>query len=479
MNDSTLSVNPDQSVQVNLKRELLNLNLSNLVELPDTTIKQTFSINASSLELGPGTQFIDEIKEHVFQLDDATLTKARVSTGKAVVTINNPIEAEGIFRIELPGVERNGVLFEQTENVGAAVNGEPNSKVVTLDLSGYTIDLSGQSGNLYNRLLSRMSVTTDPDGGSVTVTDQDIFELAVRFEEMQVDYAKGYFGQQHFSDTNRIDFPELNAVVAGGIGIEDIDFSVKLINGVKAEAQGKVNLVKSTNKQGDEVELSHSYFDQILNINPAEWDWSNLTPSERVISFTEGTSNIKPFIENLGIIYDVGYEMTINPWGNTSNGTNEIFPESRLGIHLEADFPLNMAINDLVIQDTFDFSYEEQNKILRIKDGMFILDTRNKFPFGADMKLMLLNEKGVVVEQIEGDQSISPASISSGGNQHVENEETVQFPVGSAIINDLERVEQIIVSAKFKGFSSPYNPIFANAGINFQLRTKFQLNTAL
>ncbi len=479
VNDSTLSVNSDESVQVNLERNLLDLNLSDLVTLPDTTIDQTFSINAANLTVGPGTQFIDEVKEHVFQLDNITLTKARVSAGKAVMTIKNPIESAGVFKVELPGVEKDGQLFEQTEIVGAAANGEANAKVLTLDLSGYTIDLSGESGNLYNRLQSRMSVTTAPDGDPVTITDQDVFELTVQFEKMKVNYAKGFFGKQRFTDTARIAIPELNAIVSGGVNIEDIDLSLMLVNGVKAEAQGEIALMRSVNKQGDEVGLSHPYFNQTLTINPAVWDWNNLTPSERIISFTESSSNIKAFIENLGNTYDVGYGITLNPWGNTSNGTNEIFPESRIGIELSANFPLNMAISDLVVQDTFDFSYEQQDKLLRVLSGMFLLDVQNKFPFGADIRLFLLDENKEIVHEIEGGQPISPAAINGSGNLHVEQRERIRFPVDEMVVDDLMHVKHIIVSAKFNGYESPYNSIYSNAGINFQLGTKFQLKTEL
>src|SRR5690554_6032897 len=47
VNDSTLDINSDQSIQVIADRTLLNLDLSELIKIPDTSIVQTFAISRS------------------------------------------------------------------------------------------------------------------------------------------------------------------------------------------------------------------------------------------------------------------------------------------------------------------------------------------------------------------------------------------------------------------------------------------------
>tara|TARA_B100000508_G_scaffold48272_1_gene37474 strand:- start:15920 stop:17488 length:1569 start_codon:yes stop_codon:yes gene_type:complete len=479
VNDSTLGVNADQSIQVVLERDLVDFDISDLLVIPDTSIEQSFSIGVSNLNLSPGTTFIDDIQEHTFSLDGAALREARISSGKAEVTIFNPISEGGIFEVELPGVTKDGVTFTQSEFVEGGSNGNPNAKTFILDLSGYTIDMTGENGLSYNILQSKMTVTTDPNGSSVNVTDQDVFEFIVAFSGLKVEYGKGYFGQRVFSDTTVIDLEALNAIAGGNINIENVNFYIILYNGVKAPAQGVITQLISTNYNGDQVQLNHPDFNQTLNINPAQWDWVDLTFSERTLTFNQSTSNIIPFIENLGKEYKLGYEIELNPYGNASQGNNELFPQSSIGAKIKADFPLVLSSNQLKLRDTFDFSYEDKERFLEVEEGSFILSTNNSFPYGGSIQLRLLDENYNELAILEQSESVQPAPLNTSTDSHIVQSQETQIGISQEDVQVLKDVNHIELEVVFDSATNSNNVVYENAAIDFLLRANFKLRTNL
>jgi len=479
MNDSTLEVNADNSVQVILDRNLVDLNLSDLIVIPDTAVLQDFTLGVQSLALPPGTNFIDEIQEHEFELGDVALFDARLSSGKAIIRIENPISTKGIFNVELPGVTKDGVVFSQVEIVPAASNGSNGVETFELDLKNYSIDMSGENGNSFNKLQSKMSVTTDPDGPSVTMTNQDIVKFRISFENLKVDYARGYFGSTTFSDTTEVFLDALSNITSGSIDLNDINFDLIIANGIKVAAQGKITMMESINFDENKVDLTHPEFSQFLNLDPAQGFGINHTPSEKVLSFENSNSNIVSFLENLGYKYNVGYELKINPWGNTSSGNDEIFPSSRVKLNLKSDFLLDVAMNDLTVQDTFKVDFTSDQRFFKVREGQFILKTENSFPFGGEAELVLIDGNNQSIGSIVSSEALQAATVNLSNDGHNDIDQVITFEITNAIAERLPEVENIIVKVKTNSAYSPNNVVYSNARLKFLLQTKLKLNSNL
>jgi hypothetical protein len=479
VNDSTLEVNADNSIQVILDRDLVDLNLSDLVVIPDTTVLQDFTLGVSSLSLSPGTNFIDEVQEHDFALGDVALFNARLSSGKAMIRIENPIPTKGIFNIELPGVTKDGVLFTQVEEVPPAGGNGNGVKTFELDLKDYSIDMRGVNGNSFNKLQSKMSVTTDPDGASVTMTNQDVVKFSISFEDLSVDYARGYFGSTTFSDTSEVLLDALANVVVGSINLDEINFDLTISNGIKVAAQGKITMMESINFDNTSVGLTHPEFNQFLNLDPAQGSLASHVPSEKILNFENGNSNIVTFLENLGYKYKIGYEIKINPWGNTSSGNDEIFPTSRVKLNLNADFPLDVAMSDLTIQDTFKVDFTSDQRFLKVKEGEFILKTENSFPFGGNAELLLLDENNQPIGSIVSSELLEAANANVTNDGHESVNQVIRFDISNSIAGRLSEIKNIILKVKMNSAYTPNNVVYANARLKFLLQTKLKLNSTL
>jgi hypothetical protein len=479
VNDSTFEVNADNSIQVVLDRDLVDLNLSDLVVIPDTTVLQDFTLGVQSLSLPAGTNFLDEIQEHEFALGDVALFDARLSSGKAYIRIENPIPTKGIFNVELPGVTKDGVVFSQVEEVPAASGGSNGVETFELDLKYYSVDMRGVNGNSFNKLQSKMSVTTGPDGPTVTMTNQDVVKFSISFENLKVDYARGYFGSTTFSDTTEVFLDALANITGGSIDLNDINFDLTIANGIKVAAQGKITMMESVNFDDNKVDLTHPEFNQFLNLDPAQGFGINHIPSEKVLNFENGNSNIVSFLENLGYKYNLGYELMINPWGNTSSGNDEIFPSSRVKLNLKTDFPLDVAMSDLTIQDTFEVDFTSDQRFLKVKEGQFILKTENSFPFGGGAELILMDENNQLIGSIVSSEVLEAAKVNITNDGYKSIDQVITFDIANSIAEKLPEVKNIILKVRVNSAYSPNNVVYANARLKFLLQTKLKLNSSL
>ena len=123
-NDSTIDASSDQYV-VDLKRTILDTYISDYLELPDTTIHQTYSPSIGIGNIPAGFTFYNSVETHDLSIPDVELKKAIVSSGNIKLTVYNPISTSAYYTISMPGVTLDGVDFEQTFFVEAGTQEIP------------------------------------------------------------------------------------------------------------------------------------------------------------------------------------------------------------------------------------------------------------------------------------------------------------------------------------------------------------------
>ena len=239
-NDSTLTTSNQATIDVDLTRTILNIGLSDLLAIPDTLITQIYSPTLSLNNVPPGSNFVNSIEEHILDLDDVQLKKIRVSEGKINVKVYNPLNTKVYYTVQLPGVTKNGSVFEQTYFVEAGTIAQPVTSQEELDLSGYDIDLTGESGLNYNRLQSKISIKTDPNGPVVSITAQHDFKFEGEISGIKIDYAKGYFGSKIIADTSTVNISQLNSIIGGIVDLPSPDLTFTIENGMKVSLKGKI-----------------------------------------------------------------------------------------------------------------------------------------------------------------------------------------------------------------------------------------------
>lgn len=486
VNDSTLESNGVGGYNVVLSRNLIDLALEDFVAIPDTTIEKAITIVFPSLNVPPGFTISNSAEENDISIADLELKNIHVKSGKITFHVQNPVGTGLEFTVSLPGTTYNGgATFVQSYHVPAATGSGDGTTSQTFDLSGYSFDLTGLNHNKNNLFVSQINVTSDPNGPTVTMTNNDSIKFFVEFQDVKLDYARGYFGQTIVSDTIVQTLGALNAYQSGVFDIPSLNLDLSIINGIKVGARATLSSLKSTNNLGNTVSLSHPQIGNAINIDPATGSWSSLNPSVNTLSFNSSNSNIESFIENLGNDYSVGFQLDLNPYGNISGGWDELFPNSKLTIRTDLNMPLQAGMDQLVLLDTFDIDINNE-QLTNIQEGSFVLKTKNSFPISANVSLRFLNKNGGTLFMLNGTHEIKSSltgSIDPSIGLFV-SDDLVLFELNSNQIASLQNAYSIIAKIELNtpdptsGTNTMVDIPFG-AFIDLQLNTQFTLRNKL
>jgi hypothetical protein len=449
-NDSTL-ITTDGTLNFNLSRTILNLGINDLIEIKDTLISQTNSLSINLTNLPPGINLINQVEEHDLNLNEIKLKKVHVASGVIELKVYNPIGTKAFYTIQIPGATKNGVLFEQTYSVEGGTQTNPGIKEEVLDLSGYTLDLTGSKQLSFNKLQSKLIVKSDPNGPAVSVTTANIFRFDAKISGIKIDYAKGYFGNQVISDTTEFNFDFMNRIVSGSLDIPNTSLGLEIENGAKISMRGRMTLAENTNYQSKSVKLISSNVGNDLIVSPATGSWNALKPSTETLELNSKNSNIEQYIENLGSNNKIGYSFQLNPWGNLSGGNDEIFPNSRIKVKIKSKMPLIVGADGLTLRDTFDLEIPNDEAKTHVTAAVFTLNATNAFPMSCQPTLYLLNENNLILQKIVGTNEILSALF---GNQDPKDglfkkKSVIQFFLDESASSSLKDVKKVIVEGIF------------------------------
>lgn len=446
-NDSTLSLNASQ-IEINLTRELLNLGLSDLIEIPDTTISQSFQSNFTISNVSPGFVFVNSLKTHQFDLLDIQLKKVRVKTGQIDLKVFNPLNTAVIYTIEFPSVSLNGQSFNQSFTVASGSVQNPTVSSQIIDLSGYDIALGGTQDMEFNKIQSKLTLQTDPNGPSVSIFNNQNFHFEASFENLTFDYAKGYFGSSTIFQSSQFNIPYLNKISDGSLSLPDMQLSFEVENGFKMGLRAQIEQLSTTNNQGQMVSLIAPSIGPSMFLAGASGSFNSLQPSHLDIEFNNNNSNIQDYIENLGALQQISYQLQPNPWGNVNAGHDEAFANSRLKVKVHAQMPLSLCADGLSLQDTFNINLSQDFNKTHISSGNIILEATNAFPLACDLILYFLKD-GQIWHTLVADAQIASAALGQIDpiDGLLKKNSKINISLPDQIVADLKDLNQLIVRA--------------------------------
>lgn len=448
-NDSTLIIN-DGFYELQFKRKIASISPSLLLKIPDTLIEQKFAIALPSLTIQPGTSFVNDNKDHVFDLKDAKIKKARIKSGIIKLTVLNPLATETFFELELPSVTYDGLSVKKAMSVPAGSVANPSSRGLTIDLSGYWIEMTGSDGLSFNALPSKLKVATDINGSSVTLTNQDSTTIQIEMEALNFDYAQGYFGRYFYADTFKLESKLLKNSLTGSLDLPNLELKIDIENGIKVAAKANLIEVKNFNSETNyTTNLSHFQIGNPFIIENPTGTWGSLIPSKKSIVFDQNNSNIENFIENLGETTRIRFALDVNPWGNISGAWDEFFPESKLELTTAINMPLTIGFTDLQLMDTFAVSLSQDEEKTRIESGVLIVKIENGFPFEGSLDLYFMDEFTNLIHSYDIDTKITSSVFGKTNAKGIKTSYSeVKFEIPAELLVNLSQIKKVAVKMK-------------------------------
>ena len=474
-----LSTNSEGYLSIIYNEPVYAFSIDTLIELPDTTIVQKTAVNFGSLTVNPGFSYGDNYDQQ-YDLDDIELKRVIVKEGKIEMTIRSPWPGKAFVTFDFPTItEPGGASFVRTFYVDAGSQANPATASDVIDISGFDLDMTGISGNLINTISGDIIVGSNETTDSYNVSNSDSIQYEITFKELIPDYAKGYFGSYSITDTTGFDLPFMDGLLGGSIDIDSIDLKIIVKNGFNLIAQAKISQVLGLNSNtSSSSSLNFPLLNNSININPASGGLYDYVPSEYVIPINNQNSNITQFIENLSDSIYLGYQIDINPNGNVTAGSDELFPGSELELIVDGEFPLLFGADQLMLADTFDISYNTNETVVP-QEATMTIAYENAFPLEAAAKLYLLDQDGVVIDSILSDQQIEPGVYDDITGLTSTTSGSVSYTLSRAQIVSLEIADKLSVLLDFSTATANKVKINSTAFFDFKLRSNLNIDIHL
>jgi hypothetical protein len=459
--DSNMVEDPDQKVTLLFEEDLDLLDPDKVVEVHDTLSKELFNIPLY-LQYAPGQQLIDKQNSVVMDLGEMELdvVNARIAVMKFYVT--NSIRQPLRVRYEMLSSDKDGKTFVTYEDVPAATASGPSYSVKTINLDGYTINMTGVSGNEVNTVVSRTQVWLHPDADSIWITPQDSVFIVSTFDELKVEYVHGYFGRQDYNDKGSSAFELFSSIKSGTFDLAHINGKLNITNFTGMDLQlsmDKISAYRSADQK--EVLLNDPIVGQTINISRAvekSYGLDHVIPA--TVSFTLDQSNLDELIEMQPDSLRFVMSGKLNPMGNISGGNDFMYFDKSIIATFGLEIPLNLSINNLLIEDTAELDIQDTEDL---KSGAFYMYVDNMFPFDLKLQLYLTDQSGQIVDSLlAGQTEVSSAQIDQNGFAISPSKNMLKIPLTAEKIALLHKYKDILIRARVNSYQNKQYQIYQN-----------------
>ncbi len=480
--DSILQANADSSMKIVFNNDLYKIDIDTLFNIEDTTIQNSYAL-PSPLPLPAGYPIpFPSTTATTYALPGIELKKVIIKSGFVSFKVKSKIQEETVYTYGIPcATDPFGMVFSRTFTVPGRVGTTPGVYNLLVDLSGYTIDLTGPSGTQINTIYT--SLTANIGATPVTVTPADSLIIGNTFFDIIPYYAKGYFGNNTYNvGPSTSNFTLFDRIVDGTLQLEDVDFNFKIENPIGMDARLYVSNISSINtRTGTTINLTNSMIGSTININRAAESGGIVYPTFANFPLNTTNSNIKPMIENLPNKFGYTMQIITNPLGNISGSNDFIYSDRLMKASLDMEIPLSLVANNLTLQDTLALNISQTGGTQNIHEGTITLFANNGFPFDAQLQLYLLNESNVVTDSIFGyANTIVEAPINSALRVIGKKLTKIAIPISESKMNLLYETKKVVLKVKFNTSAQPqYIKIYSEYSIDVKLVGDFNYTIQL
>lgn len=474
--DENIIENADNYASLVFHDTVYSFTVDTLIKLPDTTLIQKAATSFPNLTLAPGNLITSLGIDQLYDLGQIELKRVKVKEGTAVITIVSPWQGKSKVQFTFPKTkDGNGDVFAKEYILPAGTQANPSTVTETIDMAGFDFDLTGTDGTLFNNITADAYIISAEEANSFIVTNTDTVLIKMEFKDMKPSYAKGYFGEYIMTDTTSISIVQMKKVISGSLLLDSINLDLSVKNGFKMVTQATFHQLNGINSNTtNQVSLTFPQLNNTININPASGGLYDYIPSSYSLPINSSNSNILAFIENLPDSIQIGYTIHLNPYGNSTAGDDEYFPNSSLDLYLDGEFPLKFSADNLSLVDTFDLSFT-QNENATLEEGSITLKYENGFPLGADLTLTLLDENGAILETITPNNAINSGVYDSFTSVTTPYNGIVIFTLPTETIQNLESTQQILMKVNFSTDQTNMIKINLNDYFDFNLFSDLNL----
>ena len=452
LGDSIFKQDNTGLLNLSVTRTITAIKLDSLIKLPDTTITNSFITPFPGI-FNPGQNLtFFPPSEITFSISNGVaLKRTDVRSGFLKVKFTNDLTEPLDILYVIPSALKNGQSLTVYEVVpGAIAPATVGTLTKIYDMAGYSLNMTGLSGNIYNTIVTAYTISVDPNANPVNVPFGKGAKIEISYSKIVPNYVEGYFGQQNVIiplDTTKLEF--IKSFQASNFMLSSATLNFKILNEFGAEFNANLSNIKSINSTSL-VPLNTTQLSNI-NLNRASKVGTTINPSIKTISLTNNNSNIVPFLSNLPNKLTFQGNIGVNPLGNLSGYNDFAFYNTGIKVLADINIPLrfNAAYFKLVSNTKIDFA--NVTSLDKINSGKFIISAYNGYPFAAKLQAYMLDENNLKIDSL----FISGLNVIAGGqvdNQNVvisSTRSSIEIPIDYKKIQNLKKSKLIRIETYF------------------------------
>jgi hypothetical protein len=360
----------------------------------------------------------------------------------------------------LGAYDKFGRPLTDISTIPAAQNGQLGSINKIYDLSGYSINLTGTNGTLFNTYTQIIVAHMDSTGQLSNIGPKDSLHIQYFLQNIKPNYIKGYVGRDTISYTGTSPFSIanlFNSSAPNALQFNKANISVSIENGIGVDGTVLINSLSSVNANGTTVPLidnsSNPVIGRPLYVGRAT-DFP-LTPSMSTYNINSNTSNVLSFINNLPSQIKYNVLIKTNPSGNTGTYNQFAYLNSSLNVKLNVNIPLSLIANNLILKDSFNFSLGySQKDVANILNGTLHVIVNNKFPLQANITLMAYDSAWNLLDTLLTNAQVNPAPLNSSCRATQSTQTILNVAASAQVINRVRTAKHAVMTVVFNTKSS-------------------------
>jgi hypothetical protein len=435
----------------------------------------------------PNQSIVNQTNDITFNFNDRKFTYIEARSGFLHISISNSVPQPLYLQYTLVGAfNKLGQPLTEYTTVSAAGPLGPGVVDTLLDITGYSINLTGKNGNNFNTYTQQVITNLDSTGQTQHITLADSLNVKYELENIKPNYIKGYLGKDTVTNVDSSAFSFLSIFKSGSLNLQSVNMNFSVSNDIGEGGQIKINSLSAYSPVNGTKTLSSTLLNQPLNIKPAT-DFP-LTPAVTTYSLNNSNSNIKDLIGILPnqLNYNISVRTNVN--GNNNQYREFAYLQSGLTVSLDAKIPLSLIANNLVLMDTIGFNLANTNtNINGISDGVINVIAENGYPIGAVLTVIVYDGNWNPLDTLAFDKTITAGATDVNCKVNQPAQSVLQEYVDEARMNKLKQGQHAVVTANFStvggnpACNGQHLKIYSNYTIGITLSAKFnyKVNTKL
>jgi len=427
----------------------------------------------------PNQSIVNQTNDVTFSFNDRKFTYIDARSGFLHISISNSVPQPLYLQYTLVGAfNKLGQPLTEYTTVGQATANGPAVVDTLLDITGYSINLTGKNGSSFNTYTQRVITNLDSTGQTQHITLADSLNVKYELINIKPNYIKGYMGRDTVTTIDSSAFNFLSLFKSGSLDLQSVNMNFSVSNDIGVDGRIKINSLKAISPINGTKVLTSTLLGQPLNIKRAT-DFP-LTPAVTTYSLNNSNSNIKDLLGILPNQLDYDIQVKTNVNGNTNQYRDFAYLQSGLTVSLNAEVPLSLIANNLILKDTIQFNLANtQTNVNGISDGIINVIAENKYPIGAVLTLIVYDGSWVPLDTLAFNKTISAGLTDATCRVRQPVQSVLQEYVDDNRMNKLKQGQHAVVTADFSTVSgSPscngqHLKIYSDYTIGITLSAKF------